>query len=97
MQTQIGKSGRFETAQSSKYLQQLCKHFAHKTEVSYDEKHGEIALRSAVCRLTAEPDALVAQLMPVEYGSLEEAKDVVDRHLARFAFREGFSNMAWSD
>lgn len=31
-----------ETSTPSKYINRLCKHFAHKVTVNYDENHGEI-------------------------------------------------------
>ena len=33
--------GTFTTPNASKYLQQLCKHFAHKVDVEYDETRGK--------------------------------------------------------
>ena len=32
------------TANASRYLQQLCKHFGHKVEASFDEKAGIVRL-----------------------------------------------------
>lgn len=40
-------TARLETANASKYLQQLCKHFAHKVEVRFDETEGHCALPPA--------------------------------------------------
>lgn len=38
---------RCETPNAGKYLQQLCKHFAHKVEVDYGDGHGSAASPAA--------------------------------------------------
>lgn len=93
---QIVSTGRFETSNASKYLQQLCKHFSHKLEVSYDETTGEIALPTGGCRLHADPDALRVHLDAADAVAMQRARGIIDSHLARFAFREDFSAMKWS-
>lgn len=76
------------TEQASRYLQQLCKHFAHKLPVTFDPHAGEIAFSIGDCRLTAESDALRIVLTAASHEDMEQLKDVVVRHLVRFAFRE---------
>ncbi|KAA9007828.1 DUF2218 domain-containing protein [Histidinibacterium aquaticum] len=95
MQGTFSDRGTFTTQNASKYLQQLCKHFAHKVDVDYDADHGRAAFPTGPARLTATGDALIAE---VEAGSAEElqrARAIVDNHLARFAFREEFERMDW--
>mgnify|MGYP003349750236 CR=1 FL=1 len=48
-------TARIATPLASRYLQQLCKHFAHKMKVEFTPEHGRIELRSGVCVLDAEP------------------------------------------
>lgn len=36
----LQQTGTFMTPNASKYLQQLCKHFAHKVAVVFDETEG---------------------------------------------------------
>lgn len=37
-------TARYPTAHASKYLQQLCRHFAHKVAVRFDAHSGHAAL-----------------------------------------------------
>ncbi|MFD1696095.1 DUF2218 domain-containing protein [Roseibium aestuarii] len=77
-----------ETAHASKYLQQLCKHFAHKRPVTSTPEEGSITFGVGTCRLTAAGSALRIDLESTSETDLEQLKDVVIRHLVRFAFRE---------
>ena len=76
------------TPNASRYLQQLCKHFAHKRPVTFDPQSGSIAFSSGECRLEARDDALTLSLTAPDAAYLEQLQDVVARHLVRFAFRE---------
>ena len=76
------------TAAASRYLQQLCKHFAHKRPVEFDKLSGVIALSAGDCRLKAGDDALTLDLAAADAGSLLRLQETVERHLVRFAFRE---------
>ncbi len=85
----IARSGcRVPTEHASRYLQQLCKHWAHKFEVSFDATQGRILLTEArELRMTASPDALRLDVAaPTE--ALAQFQHIVDSHIARFAFRE---------
>lgn len=84
------------TEQASRYLQQLCKHFTHKLAVSFDEHAGEVAFSIGDCRLQADAAALHIDLSVPNAGDLEQLKDVVIRHLVRFAFREELQ-VDWQD
>lgn len=76
------------TEHASRYLQQLCKHFAHKRPVSFDETSGQITLMSGECRLQADDTKLAITVEAPDASQLEQLQDVVIRHLERFAFRE---------
>lgn len=84
------------TEHASRYLQQLCKHFAHKLPVRFDEHEGEITFSIGECRLKADDAALHIDLAAKNAEEMEELKDVVIRHLVRFAFREELA-VAWQD
>lgn len=88
--------GRFETPNASRYLQQLCKHFAHKTEVAFDETRGTAKLPGGPAILSAADDALIVTLEAADAEGLAKSKYVIDSHLERFAFREDFKGMVWS-
>lgn len=90
-------TGRFETANASKYLQQLCKHFGHKVAVRFDAESGEAALPPGPARLHADGRALSATVTAGDAEGLARAKHIIDDHLRRFAFREDFATMDWQD
>ncbi|OBY28398.1 DUF2218 domain-containing protein [Leisingera sp. JC1] len=87
--------GLFETPNASKYLQQLCKHFAHKVAVEHDGNRGTIALGMGPATLRATENTLTAEVTAPDAADLAEARDIIDRHLIRFAFREEFEAMDW--
>lgn len=76
------------TEKASRYLQQLCKHFAHKLPVTFDEHAGSISFPIGECALAADDGALIITATSPGEAELEQLKDVIVRHLARFAFRE---------
>jgi hypothetical protein len=76
------------TASASRYLQQICKHFAHKIPVRFDPQSGQIDFSSGICVLEADSFALRLSLVASDAEQLPQLEDVVARHLIRFAFRE---------
>lgn len=78
---------RVPTAHASRYLQQLCKHWAHKFPVEFTPENGRIEMSAAVLILDADPDGLGLRLT-AEPENLERMEGVVADHLQRFAFRE---------
>ncbi|MCT7666897.1 DUF2218 domain-containing protein [Shinella kummerowiae] len=92
----IASKTAIPTEHASRYLQQLCKHFAHKRSVSFDEQAGEISFSVGDCRLKADGSALHIDLTAPGVEEMEQLKDVVIRHLVRFAFREELA-VDWQD
>lgn len=90
-------TGYFSTPKASSYLQQLCKHFAHKIEVRFDAHSAEAALPPGPCQMRAGDDTLTIEVTAPDAEGLTKAKSIIDKHLERFAFREGFETMEWSD
>lgn len=76
------------TEHASKYLQQLCKHFAHKVSVEFDTERGRIDFPFGDCRLQAGENALTIDCATKTDEELERAQNVVFDHLKRFAWRE---------
>ena len=74
MQTGLAATGRFETENASKYLQQLCKHFAHKVQARCDDRSGEVALGTGPCRLWADASELRVEVMAPDAEELDQAK-----------------------
>ena len=92
----MGQSiGHLATPKASQYLQQLCKHFGHKVEASWDETAGRIAFPMALARLEAGPSQLVVTVEADGEEGLARGRDVIDSHLRRFAFRENVEGLVW--
>jgi len=88
-------TGTFATANGSKYLQQLCKHFAHKLEVDYTETEGNIRFDMGTAFFTADDAGLTVRFELKNDDAFAAAQHVIDSHLERFAFRENFQHMDW--
>ncbi len=89
--------GVAQTDAASKYLQQLCKHWAHKAEVFFDETKGSVSFSGGnSVTLTASDASLTLTASTGPRGDLARWKDVIDAHLQRFAFREEVQ-IVWSE
>ncbi|MEP3633908.1 MAG: DUF2218 domain-containing protein [Shimia thalassica] len=93
----LNSTGFFQTENASRYLKQLCKHFAHKIEVEYDDTFGKCAFPTGAATLSADENGLTATVSAETGDMLLRAKSIVDSHLERFAFREEFKSMSWED
>ncbi|MGI3186799.1 DUF2218 domain-containing protein [Nioella aestuarii] len=89
-------TGHFDTPHASKYLQQLCKHFGHKREVSFDDTTGRVSFDFATAHLEATRERLTVTLDLSDANDADRGRHVIDKHLERFAFREGFEKMMWA-
>jgi len=86
----------FETARASRYLQALCKHFAHKVPVSYDTATGRAEMPFGLLSMHASANTLHLEVEATDGTSLDRMKHVVEAHLVRFAFRERLEELDWS-
>ncbi|MBV2143827.1 DUF2218 domain-containing protein [Falsochrobactrum sp. TDYN1] len=76
------------TAHASRYLQQLCKHWAHKFTTEFTPEHGHIDLgENRIVILKVEPEQLVVEVDAPD-DALPQMEGVVASHIVRFAFRE---------
>ncbi|GGB06985.1 DUF2218 domain-containing protein [Allosediminivita pacifica] len=91
----ITETGVFETSNASRYMQQLCKHFAHKVEVEYDEKQARAALPVGPATMNADDSVLRVNISAEDEEGLARARHIIDDHLKRFAHREDFEGMNW--
>ena len=78
---------RVATAHASRYLQQLCKHWSHKSPVEFTPENGRIEMSAAVLILDADPEGLGLRLTAAA-EDIERMQGVVAAHLQRFAFKE---------
>ena len=95
------------TAHGSRYLQQLCKHWAHNLTVDFNPEHGTVTFPKDVRGADYPGDALVtfhsaagALDVRIDATSPEQRdalKGVVASHLDRFAFREAPLSFDWRD
>lgn len=76
------------TPHASRYLQQLCKHWSHKFETEFDATRARIVLPLGETRLSADAETLTIVLAAEDAARLPDFRDVVVRHVERFAFRE---------
>lgn len=98
---------RVPTAHGSRYLQQLCKHWAHNLAVEFTAERGSVTFpkdgrggtwqQDGILHLTAEPGALVCRIEAGEPAQCQGLQGAVARHLERFAFREAPLSFAWHE
>lgn len=86
---------RFETANGGKYLQQLCKHFAHKVDVTLSDTRGECRFSCGTSTLTLKDGAIDIRVISNDETGLTDTKAVIEDHLLRFAFREAPPPFVW--
>ena len=83
------------TANASRYLQQLSKHWSHKFDATFDAHSSTIALPMGALCMEAQAQALVVTLDPAPDADIERFKQVVADHLDRFAFKEAPLAFDW--
>ena len=93
------------TANASRYLQQLCKHWSHNMAVEFDEANGRVVFpknargaawpADGLFTMAATTDALVCRIEASSPEQLEGLKGAVAKHLDRFAFREAPLAFDW--
>ncbi len=88
-------TGTFATSNGSRYLQQICKHLGHEVEVAYSEAEGRCHFDMGTAYLTADDAGLTVRFELHNDDAFAAAQHVIDSHLERFAFREGFTHMDW--
>ena len=81
-------SAAVSSEHAGKYLQQLCKHFAHKVEVSYDQNEGQVHFPMGLCLMKLAADKLMFAIRADSEEAVKAAQSVIDVHLVKFAWRE---------
>jgi hypothetical protein len=78
-----------KTANASRYLQQLCKHWSHKFAVEFNQETGKVPFNpESDVVFEADENDLRMVLHVADAANLERMQNVVAEHLKRFAFRE---------
>jgi uncharacterized protein len=98
---------RVPTRNGSRYLQQLCKHWSHNLAVTVTPERGEVTFPrdvrgadhpgDATVTFKAEPACLEVCIEASAPAQRDQLKEVVARHLDRFAFREAPLTFEWRD
>lgn len=88
---------QFITEKGPRYLGQLCKHFAHKTDAGFDGNHGYANFPFGTAKLRADDNQLEIAIEAEDDNALNRTKDVIESHLVRFAFRENLEKLDWRD
>ena len=71
---QLNASAYVATDTPARYISRLCKHFAHKIPVSFDEQQGRIEFGSGLALLQAEADGLRLSVQSASSEGLESLK-----------------------
>ena len=103
--SEVSATASVPTQSASRYLQQLCKHWAHNLEVAFTPDRGTVVFprdaRGAdhpgdgLVTFDAGADALTVRIDASADSQLEGLKGAVARHLDRFAFREAPLPFDW--
>lgn len=87
----------FETSLASRYLGQLCKHFAHRVEASCTETEGQVALEPGQATFAADREGLSIVVTGTDASAIEVARMTIEEHLHLYAFKEEPEALLWSD
>lgn len=95
------------TTSGSKYLQQLCKHWAHNLAVEFTAERGTVTFprdargadwpADGLVTMIAHGDTLECRIDASVDGQRDGLKGALARHLDRFAFREAPLTFDWVD
>jgi hypothetical protein len=103
----VASSARVATDRPTRYLKQLCEHFAHEAprhsghqlDVTFDDYEGFVDFApvvSGTLRLHArEQDALAVEASGTDRGALERVQRILTEHVERFGARDGLT-VEWS-
>lgn len=86
-----------ELSDAGRYMKQLCRHFAHKVDVEFDDTVGIKRMPGMLCTMKVTEPTILTFVIDAE--SAERAvrhQDVIARHLEKFAFRETVT-FEWSE
>lgn len=74
-----------------RYIGRLCKHFAHKIPVNFDEQQGRIEFEFGLALLKAEDGGLALSVQAANDGDRQKLEQVVGSHFERFAWQEALT------
>jgi uncharacterized protein len=103
--TAVSSVAMVPTKSASRYLQQLCKHWAHNMAVEFTAERGTVTFphnaRGAdwpgdgLFTMIAHAETLECRIDATSPGQLSGLQGAAERHLDRFAFREAPLSYDW--
>jgi catechol 2,3-dioxygenase len=93
--TELRSRADVVTDRPSPYLLQLCKHFRHKLDVTFDARTGTIPFAFGRCELRAGDGVLELEAIAATPAELERVEHVIGSHLERFGRRHELS-VSWA-
>ncbi|MFT6659421.1 DUF2218 domain-containing protein [Maritalea sp.] len=87
----------FKTEKGGRYLGQLVKHFAHKTDAAFEGNKGYIKFEFGTANMSADAEGLHITVEATDDELLARTMVVIESHLIRFAFREELDSLTWHD
>jgi uncharacterized protein len=89
---------RIATPNASKYLQQLCRHWRHKFDVSFTPHSGRVPFGAdRACVMEADSEFLTLRVEAPDAATSARLGAVVAEHLQRFAHRENVTEAQWRE
>ena len=92
----IRRSASIKSEKASRYLQQLCKHFAHKAPVEFDTHNGRVEFPFGLCLMQVDGERLSIQCESQSDEAFARMRFVLDDHVKRFAWKEELE-LQWDD
>jgi hypothetical protein len=87
---------RVKTANASRYLQQLCRHWSHRMPVTFTSSEAHVPFNAEnVCLMGADDDGLDVRIDAADASQASRLGNVLVEHLRRFGFREGLEQPVW--
>lgn len=80
-----------ETTTPTKYITRLCKHFAHKVTVTYDDNSGEINFAMGKGYIRSVVNGLELKSEANSQEDLQKVIDIMESHFIRMAWQEEIS------
>jgi hypothetical protein len=87
-------SANVATPNASVLIRRLCKHWAHKYPVTYDEQQGDVQLSKGRCVFQVIDELLHVRVEAASDDDLAHMERVVGEHLQRMAGKETLT-FAW--
>jgi len=84
------------TPRAARNMTRLCKHFAHKGDVRFDETRAEIDFAFGNCQMRAEADRLLIDCQAEPGDAEKRLRFVIADHLQRFSGEEALQ-VDWLD